>query len=236
VRSAESGVGRPEGGRGEGGEGGGGCRRGRLRDGRRRGVCATSVAGAHGFGGVGDDGDAVGGADGFQPGQVAALAVEVGGNDGFGEPAATGAVGEFFGEEIRVEVPGVGVGVKEGEFGALVGDGVDAADEGEGGGEDEVAGAEAEFAEGEVHGGGPAGEGEAMGDAGVLGELALEGVNHGAQRGDVIGGEGFLDEGKFIAAEVRRGRGRCGEAWGKARIEDGRSRMEGPANAEWERN
>jgi len=115
------------------------------------------VTGTHGFGGVGDDRDVVGGADELEGGEVAALAVKVGGDDGFGELLAAGAGGEFFGEEGGIEIPGVGVGVEKGEGCALEGDGGDAADEGEGGGEDEVAGADAKFAEGEVHGGGAAG-------------------------------------------------------------------------------
>lgn len=162
----------------------------------------TLVGGPQRFGGVFEQDDAVTLAKGLDGGDVGALAVEVDEDERFGQAITFRAAGEEVGQQVRVHVPGGGVAVYEDGTSADVEDGVDAGGEGEGGDGHFVAGADAEVDEGQVEGGGAGDEGEGVGRAGEGAEFSLEGVYVGAEGGDPIAGEGFLDELLFQAGHV----------------------------------
>ncbi len=125
--------------------------------------------GAGTVGGVFDDGEVVLAGDLEDGGHVAGVAGVVHDDDGFGARGDAGCDGGGGDGEV------VGAGdVCEYDAGAGVEDGVGGGDEGEGGEDDFISGADAEGDAGEVEGFGGVGDGEAVGGGGELGEVLFE--------------------------------------------------------------
>ncbi len=161
------------------------------------------VGRAHRLGAVADHRHTVRFAQGDDAVEIAALAVEIGGDDRFGQPPGARRSAQGLLQQIRIQRPGRLVAIEEHRGGALVHHGSDRADEGEARGPDLVAGADVEVAQGEVGGGRAAGQGDRMGKAGVGLERRLEARQRRADRGDVVRLERGAHLLQFEAAEVR---------------------------------
>ena len=149
--------------------------------------------------------DLVAVADGPQRVVVAALAVEVDGENGPDAAALAPPVGERLVEKLRIHRPGGGVAVDEHRLGAGVADRVRARRERERGADHLVAGADAEDDERQVERGRAARERERVRDVDDLRELALERVDVRPERREPVGRDRLVDELALAAGRMRRG-------------------------------
>ena len=150
---------------------------------------ASAVGGAEGLGAVLDDLQTVFLGDRADLVHVGRLAEQVHRQDRARAPGYGGADG------LRVDVEAAGQDVHEHRDGAAVADGLGGGDEGEGGGDDLVALADAGGAQGQVQGIGTGGAAEGVTHAKVVGGFLLEGLHIGAE--DVAGIGQRLQHGRF---------------------------------------
>ena len=136
---------------------------------------AALIGGAEALGGVFDHRQAVAGGDGVDGVQVRRLAVEADGQDGLGAGAELGL------DEAGVDVAGLGFDVDEHWGGADQDDDFGGGDEGEGGGDDLVPGADAKGHQADEQGLGTAGDGDAVAGAGVGGQACFQFPHLGAE-------------------------------------------------------
>jgi hypothetical protein len=157
------------------------------------------------LGAVLDDVDAAWAGEGEQFLHGRELAEEMDGNDGAG--AGRDAAGDFGG----IEAEGAGMDVGEDDLRAALVDALGGGDVGEGRGDDFVAGADVEGAEGEGEGVGAGVDADAVAGAGVGGDLGFEGGDVRAEdvvaggEGAFNGGEQLVFEGVVLGGEVEEG-------------------------------
>ena len=136
----------------------------------------AAVGGAEALGGVFDHREvAMAGGDGVDGVQVRRLAVEADGHDGLGAGADLGR------DQGRVNVAGVGFDVDEHRGGADQDDDLGGGDEGEGGGDDLVAGTDPKGHQADEQGLGAAGDGDAVLGAGIGGQALFQFPHLGAE-------------------------------------------------------
>ena len=151
-----------------------------------------------------DDEDAELAAGGDEDVVVRALAVEVDGHDRFRQRPGPLASAQLVEDEVDVEAPRGRVGVDEDGVGAGVGDGVGGGGERERGDEHVVAGTDAGGVQGEVEGGGAAGQADGVAGAAHRGQLGLEGVEVRPDGRDPARVDGGQHRFPLAAAEVGR--------------------------------
>jgi len=159
---------------------------------------AAFVGTAEAFAGVFDEGDFVAGGDGGDFVHADGVAEGFDGEDGFG----FGGDGGF--DFVGIEVEGLGVDVDEDGSGADHLDDVGGGDEGEGGGDDLVAGADVQGEEAAVEAGGAGGDGDGFVDVEVVLEGVFELGAFGAQ-GEMAGFQNVDDGLDFGVGDVGAG-------------------------------
>ena len=141
---------------------------------------------------------------------VARLAVEVDGDHrGHLTPGRRAPV-ELGGHQVGVDRPRVGRAVDEHGDGPLVDHGVGRGHEGERRDEHLVARTHPDEAQGQVEGGRPAREGHGLGHPDTGGELGLEGVDVGTERGDPVRVEGIEQHPTLLGPHLGRGQVHAG--------------------------
>ncbi len=158
-----------------------------------------------GLGGVLDERDPVGAARLEQRVVVGALPVEVDGDDGGRQPSPAGPGRELLGDQCDVDGPVGFRAVDQHRRGADVAGGRRRGHEGERRDKHLVSRAHADEEQGQMECGRPARGGHGVLDAHPSGQLGLEGVEVGADRGDPVRVEGLEQGPALVLADVGGG-------------------------------
>ena len=158
------------------------------------------MGGPERLGGVGDQRHPVFGEKRHDGGVVGALPVDV---DRDAHRVLAGV--QSLRQQIRVHVPALRGAVDQDRPRPDVADRIEGGGEGEAGDENPIALPDSKQEHGEMKGGRAAGEGNAMGPVGDGGELGLECVDLGPERGDPTPFEGTVEGGLVGQSGVRRG-------------------------------